>query len=370
MSLIQEHSAGIKAELAEKDVHKKMPVFYNPLMKSNRSLSILLLNTIAKKNLRIADLLAGSGMRSLRFLMELKKNKIKEIVVNDFKENFRSVFEENLKLNGINEINEIKKTSRISIKNQEASLFLLQEQGFDYIDIDPFGSPNPFLAAAVARISRGGILAVTATDTAALSGTYPKVTQRKYWARPMRNYLMHEIGLRILIRKIQLQGMQFDKALAPILSYHKNHYFRVYFVSAKGKEECDKLIKQQQYFLFCGKCLNFTVSDFNCGNCECGQSLSFAGPLWTGKLFDSVLVNLMAKNNPFPEEQKFINLLKEESKIDVVGFYDLHVWAKRYRTEPKKMEVALQQWEGVRTHFSPTGIKSEKSVSQMLKSKF
>ena len=37
---------------------------------------------------------------------------------------------------------------------------------FDYIDIDPFGSPNPFLAAAIGRITRNGIVAVTATDTA------------------------------------------------------------------------------------------------------------------------------------------------------------------------------------------------------------
>ncbi|MCU0373510.1 MAG: ATP-binding protein, partial [Ignavibacteria bacterium] len=51
--------------------------------------------------------------------------------------------------------------------------------GFDYIDIDPFGSPCPFLDAAIKRLSRGGILAVTATDTSALAGK-SAVTEREF----------------------------------------------------------------------------------------------------------------------------------------------------------------------------------------------
>ena len=37
----------------------------------------------------------------------------------------------------------------------------------------------------------------------------------------VRNHMMHELGLRILIRKIQLQGAQFDKALIPCLRITK-----------------------------------------------------------------------------------------------------------------------------------------------------
>ena len=45
-------------------------------------------------------------------------------------------------------------------------LAILHSKGFDYIDLDPFGSPNIFLDSAVKRLGRNGILAVTATDTA------------------------------------------------------------------------------------------------------------------------------------------------------------------------------------------------------------
>ena len=359
MSLLTEHSAKIKIDLPEGVVHKQMSTFYNPVMVSNRNISVLLLNCLDKTQLKIADPLAGSGIRSLRFLQELKKNKIKELHINDFKDNFRKTFTENLKLN------KIKKSSKIILHQEEATSFLNQSQGFDYIEIDPFGSPNPFLAAAVNRISRGGILAVTATDTAALTGTYPKVTKRKYWAKSLKNYLMHEIGLRILIRKVQLQGIQFDKALTPILAYHKDHYFRFYFRAEKGKEKCDKLIKQQQYLLFCPHCLNFKTSPFNREKCSCGEEFHFAGPLWVGDLSEKALLQKMQEENCFHEERDFLDLLASE--ISCVGFYDLHQLAGKLKHNPPRIESVLKKVVGTRTHFSLTGIKSKKSLAEIKK---
>ena len=226
----------------------------------------------------------------------------------------------------------------------------------------PFGSPNPFLAASVARITREGIIAVTATDTAALTGTYPKVTKRKYWAKAVRNYMMHEIGLRILIRKVQLQGVQFDKALIPILAYHKDHYFRIYLRNVKGKEQCDKLLKQHRYLLFNPKMLEFTVSEFNQE-----KDFEYLGPLWGGKLSDKKILGKMKKENPFPEEQKFLDLLYEESKLDTIGFYDLHVIAKKYGLETTKLEPVLKKVKGVRTQFSGTGIKTKAGIREVVK---
>jgi tRNA (guanine26-N2/guanine27-N2)-dimethyltransferase len=354
--MITEHSTIIKAELPVGDVHAGMEVFYNPVMASNRNISILLLNSIENTQMNICDPLAGSGIRSLRFLKELNKDKIKQLYVNDMKENFKEVFNVGLKLNKL-------KPKNVSLFNQDANLFMQEHIGFDYIDIDPFGSPNPFLALAVARISRGGIIAVTATDTAALTGTYPKVTPRKYWAVSLKNYLMHEIGLRILIRKVQLQGIQFDKALVPILAYSKDHYFRVYFRNEKGKEKCDELIKQHQYFLYCNNCFNFKTSVYNKEKCSCGKEFVFAGPLWVGKLFDEKLLEKMVENNPFPEEQKFLELMLGEAKVNQVGFYDLHEIARKLKVDPPKMELALKKLKAVRTHFSTTGIKSREKQS-------
>ena len=183
--IITEHSCRIKVELPSKDVHAQMEVFYNPVMASNRNIAILLLNSVENEQMNIASPLAGSGIRELRFLKELKPGKVRNIFVNDIKENFPKVLKENLRLNEVTK--ELK--DKLIIHNDDANLFLLNQVKnciddqfcgyFDYIDIDPFGTPNPFLASAVARITREGIIAITATDTAALTGTYPKSAKEK-----------------------------------------------------------------------------------------------------------------------------------------------------------------------------------------------
>jgi tRNA (guanine26-N2/guanine27-N2)-dimethyltransferase len=171
MKLITEQFTKIKATLPKGDANKKQEVFYNPMMKSNRNISIVLLNSIANKEMGLALPLAGSGIRGLRFLKELKKGKLECLYLNDKKETFEKTIKENIKLNDL-------KTNKVKISNQDAEQFLLGQHCdefcgyFDYIDIDPFGTPNPFLSVAVNKIKRNGILAITATDTAALTGTY------------------------------------------------------------------------------------------------------------------------------------------------------------------------------------------------------
>ena len=59
----------------------------------------------------------------------------------------------------------------------------------------------------------------------------------------------------------------------------------------------------------------------------------------------------MVKNNKFPEEQKFLNTLQTEVKKDIVGFYDLHMIGKKYKLEPKKMDLMLKKLKGTRTHL-------------------
>ena len=85
----------------QKKLNRAMPVFYNSLMQSHRDISVLLLNSITQKQLNIALPLAGSGIRALRFLKELKQDKIKSLFVNDKKASFIETFEKNLHLNNM-----------------------------------------------------------------------------------------------------------------------------------------------------------------------------------------------------------------------------------------------------------------------------
>ncbi len=362
--MVTENSIQLNIKQPKKDVHKRMEVFYNPLMESNRNISVLLINSLPNEKMNIALPLAGSGIRGLRFLKELDKKKINHLFVNDKRKDFTKSLKRTLSANKI-------KSKKLSINNEEASFFLLNQLNnkkkpkgfcgyFDYIDIDPFGTPNPFLSASVGRIARKGVIAVTATDTAALSGTYPKVTQRKYWSRNLRTYLMHEIGLRILIRKVQLQGVQYDKVLTPILSYHKDHYYRIYFVASKGKVKCDDLLNQHQYLLFNPKTLEFKTSKYNNE-----KGFDYFGPMWVGDMKDQKLLTKMVKGNPFPKEQKFLETLMNEK--DSVGFYDLNVLGKKYKFQTPNMDKTLKKLKGTRTHLIGSGVKTDKSLKDVMK---
>ncbi|MGV8086005.1 MAG: tRNA (guanine(10)-N(2))-dimethyltransferase [Candidatus Woesearchaeota archaeon] len=361
-------------------ISKDLDVFYNPLMKFNRDVSVLLLNNSGLKDIQLADIMAGSGVRSIRFLLELKKGIIDNIFINDYSPEFISVLNKNLKANSI------KKTKHIIISNEDANLSLLHAKGVDYIDIDPFGSPNDFLDASIVRISRGGILAVTATDTASLSGAHFNTCLRNYWARPLHTSMMHETGVRILIRKIQMLGAQHDKALIPIYSYFKDYYFRIFFKCIKGKIVSDNILKQHKYLLYCTDCMNFKISTYNNLKCDlCNNSkfsdksdkfMEYSGPMWVGTLFDSNLAEKIFSNNKIGENNKFLETIMLESRSkynEIFGFYDIHELCKHYKLTIPDYEILTNKliekgYLVSRTHFKLVGIKTNAKINVIVDS--
>ncbi len=331
---------------SEKKLSRKMPVFYNPVMSFQRDINIALLKSLGKKELKIADILAGSGVRSLRILKEVED--VKFILVNDGNPEAYKTIKKNIK------------DKRATVTNQNANVVLYEHPFFDYIDIDPFGSPNVFLDTSIQRLNSKGILAVTATDTAALCGTYPEAGLRKYWATPLRNELMHEMGIRILVRKVQLVGAQYEKALTPIFSHSTQHYMRVYFQCEKRKTKVDAVLKQHKWIHYNEETLEFFVSD---NNQE--KNMISAGPLWAGNLWDEKLVEKMIENS---EHKEFLKVILGEAKINVVGFYDTHKLSSLLKKSPPKKEALLKY--GAKTHFSYKGIKSKLSVEEFKKRNF
>ena len=335
----------IKEGLAEifipigKKISKKLPVFYNPIMELNRNITILLLQQFSPMNL--CDPLAASGIRAIRFAKELT---YKSITANDMNKKAFALIKKNMKHNKVN----------FGIYNKDANLMLLESKGFDFIDLDVFGSPNFMLDSACKRIARDGILAVTATDTSALCGTFPKACLRKYWAVPKKDAVMHETGLRILIRKIQLIAAQYDKALTPIFSYSKEHYMRVFLRNEKGKNKSDKILKQHGHF-------------------------NSVGPLWLGSLWDKKLASSIYSNalknkrlNKNKEPVNFLRIIKDESKINAVGFYDLHdICGKNKIQHLQKREEIINKikkigYKASRTHFKGDGIRSNMSYLKLV----
>lgn len=354
MTLIKEGKIEIFAD-NPKIVSKKMGVFYNPIMQVNRDLTLALLNTMPNKNMNIADPLAGTGVRAIRIIKELNIGKIKAVYINDQSKDACLLIQQNLKNNNLKKFEIDQETAKhhIHIFQKDANLFLLESKGFDYIDIDPFGTPNPFLDSAIQRMSRNGILGVTATDTSALAGTYPKACQRKYWALPKRNALKHEIGLRILIRKVQLIGTQYEKALIPIYSYTHDHYMRVFFKVEKAKTACDNVIKQHDAY-------------------------EKVGPLWTGQLWDKTLAKRISmitqeEKHFHYDTKKLAKTIAQEAQVNSTFFFDVHNLAKKEKLKDipsfEKIigEVKKKKQKISRTHFSKTGLKTTMKRGEFVK---
>lgn len=348
--MIREGKALLPLQIDEK-ISRELEVFYNPKMELNRDVSLEVLSLWDRQQIQVALPLAGSGVRAIRFAKELSKNKIKQLACNDHDSDAVA------KIHELLQVNDLQEDSRIEVHQEDAEKFLLNSKGFDYIDIDPFGSPNFLLDSAIKRISRGGILAVTATDTGALAGSFINAGKMKYWAlnRPITQ--KHEFGLRILIRKVMLVAMQHAKALTPIVSYHHEHYYRVFFLVQKGKTAAAKA------YDLCARQINYCDK---CGNCElstthkcsyCGQENELLGPLYSGPLQQWKLTH--------PHMQKY------NADIDQVGFFATHELAKLHQKELPKMDALIESlkqkgFAAAKSAFDATGICTTASLAEVL----
>jgi len=368
---------------------KNMGVFYNPVMKLNRDIAVLIIKSLIsglkeknEKNakIRIADPLAATGIRSIRFLKETDAKKIECICVNDRSEDAVRLIQKNMALNKIKSAKGNIKTAtgnkkgKIQVYCSDANKFLDESQGFEYIEIDPFGCPNVFLERAVMRIKYGGIIAVTATDTSALSGTYPSACMRKYWSKPLLNHMMHETGLRILIRKVQLIGSQYGRALVPVFCHSSDHYMRVYFRADKGKQKTDEVLRQHGFLLFCKKCCRIQSSESNEMSCKtCNSKMECTGPLWTGKLWDVSLIKKMFEESTIDQSEgrKLLEAVKDEALIDIPWFFDIHEMCSTLKKSSppfKDIITAIKNKSRVvsQTHFSGTGIRTNMQAEEVM----
>ena len=102
------------------------------------------------------------------------------------------------------------------------------EAPFDYVDLDPYGSPIPYLPSALAAVTEGGILGVSATDMTVLGGADPSACVRRYGGRPVRGELGPESGLRILLAALSREARNSGRTIRPTLAYVGDHHVRAY----------------------------------------------------------------------------------------------------------------------------------------------
>ncbi|MCG2720310.1 MAG: tRNA (guanine(26)-N(2))-dimethyltransferase [Nanoarchaeota archaeon] len=331
LTLFNEGKAKIYA--AKGTISSKLEVFYNPAMKLNRDICIYIINKLKPKT--ICEAMAASGVRAIRLALETDS---KDITANEANLNVIKTIEKNVKLNKVE--NKVKVTA-------EHAQVLLRNNKYDYVDIDPFGPPTPYIEDSLNALNKNSILALTATDTSCLCGRYVKACERKYHSRSLKCGFEKEIGLRIIIATAQLIALEKNISLIPIFSHSSNHYLRTYL-----QYKDVNINKKIGYLLYCPKCLKRITSKETKEKC-CNQDMLYAGPLWLGNLWDKELT----------KDFELIKYIKEESEIESVGFYDTHKLAKVFEKSAPKIDVLIEKikdkgYKASRTHFKPEGIRT------------
>ncbi len=357
----------IDIEIPKGDIRKKDTVFYNPKMKLNRDISILAIKVfekMAKRKIIAADALSSSGIRALRIAKEC--GNIDKIIINDLNPSAIKTAEKTAKANSIN-------NAEFSI--EDANVFLSKNKClFDYIDIDPFGSPIYYLDSCARAASGKSLIGITATDTAPLSGTYPKTCIRRYGAVPLREDIKHEIGLRILIASIVQAFSRHDKSFIPIISYSKIHYFRIMGLSTSSTGLAGKAADTIGYALYCKKCGNRKMSkETEKGKCSiCNTDFTIAGPLWTGPINSHLFIGKMIEKDDIKDKElsSFLKTLQKESAV-LKLFYDLHWICKKSHLKIPKRDDLFEKlkrrgYRAEKTHHEPTGFRSDVGYAELL----
>ena len=342
--------------------------FFNPRVELSRDLTIIVLNTLNSNDWIVCDALASIGARGIRIVKECR---VKRVWLNDQGEYNIPYMKENVHLNRVK--------SKIKITNKDANqLFSEQIRTFDYIDIDPWGSPTYFFDSCARSIKRKGFLGFSATDTAALCGTSPITCLRRYGVQSYKTDFFKELGVRILIGSAALSFSKWSFSLKPLLSYASEHYFRVFAELKKGKNITSETVKKNLgYVNYCFKCLWRKIDKRPITKCEfCNNQTEIIGKVWIGNIEDvkfiKKCVRQLSKTNWLKTEKKIKKILFLLQNESTPLYYDIHKLCKKHNLRiPKfrKLQDRLKEknYSAERTHYCKTGIKTNAEIKNLIK---
>jgi len=339
-------------------------VFYNPAMRMNRDITVAAVACFSKAHPEYTylDALAASGIRGLRVAKEVSL----PTTMSDWEESSFELIKKNIELNSLTNCTAIKRNANV----------VMLDSSFDIIDLDPFGSPAPFLEAACRSAKR--LLCITATDTAPLCGAHRNAGIRKYGAVPLKTEYHPEMGVRILMGAVARALAKHDKAMTPLLSHASAHYVRLFASVKKGIKEADECLENLG---FISHCFNCGVREWKHGlavhmneECPaCGQTRSIAGPLWLGRLHEqSFCAELLSEveRRGFKEALKLIASCRDE--LDIPLHYDYHKLCKSLgitAMPTDELVSALRErgFQASRTHFSGISFKTDAGMEEIKK---
>lgn len=337
-------------------VPPRRPAFFNPRARRTRDLAVLAAGAHAEGRPGIyLDAMAGVGARGLRVAAEAGSYDV--VFLNDSNPHAVEMARQSAALNGL---------GQVAFSNMEACRFLSEHSVRGgrgaAVDVDPFGSPAPYLDCALRALEYGGMLAVTATDLQVLGGLHDDACRRIYGGVPLWTAYGAETAVRLVAGCVSAVAGRLDAGISVLHAESHMHYYRVYarLLSKPGPSRLG-------YVVHCHRCGDRYTSETHPGTCgSCGGDTKAAGPLWTGPLFDADFVGRMALRDM---EQNggayaaYLEKCRREAAMPA-AFYTLDEVASRAGTGPPPLRMMLERLRGEgfsaeATSFSPTGFRTD-----------
>ncbi|WP_277554365.1 tRNA (guanine(26)-N(2))-dimethyltransferase [Halobaculum limi] len=337
-------------------------VFYNPKMELNRDVTVAVLRAYADHEPRAEtyfDAMAASGVRATRAAAEGW-----DVTAADIDADAVELAARNLA-----------PYDGEAVEGDANAL--LHEGFFDVVDVDPYGSPMPFVDSAVAGTRN--LLCVTATDTAPLCGAHFEAGVRRYDTLPRNTEYHPEMGLRVLIGALVRRAATRDKAALPVCSHVSRHYARTYLELEANATDATATLENLGFVHHCQDCLErdheygrLPDAPESCPYCDSARVVT-AGPIWLGPIADADFAEAVgdAVSDDMGTARRAREMLDTiAGELDTPTHYDQHRLCKQWGRPAVGMDEFVETlreagYESSHAHYSGTAFKTEATVEQM-----
>ena len=353
--------------------------FFRPESRPARDLGVLAAAVYKQRKgrLRVLETMAGSGIRSLRYGLEAEAD---FIWTNDGNGDITALRRANLERNLSPE--------RYRLSQERAAQPLARccanEDFYDLVDVDAFGSVGPFLAAAVGATAMGGLIYLTATDSRTLAGRAPEKSLTAYGVYARIHPSCQEQGLRLVIGGLWEQASARGFGLRPIFSYFGGQTYRVMVQLLPRSQAGGQKVAAQQFpkehppYGFLGYC-------HDCGEYQClgwrklsravcdyhddPRPLTLSGPQWLGSLHDRDYLKSMRRQAQaweWKNVDELLGVMAAEAELPPYHFSlgEVGKWGKMDPPKRDRLIAALQSsgYTASPTQFSAQAFKTNASL--------
>jgi tRNA (guanine26-N2/guanine27-N2)-dimethyltransferase len=307
-----------------------VPGFFNQVQRLNRDLTVILCFNLRPR--LYLDGFSGTGIRAIRIAKEAGVKAV--------------LSEKNWKAFEITRKNIA--SNDVDLESHNASFeSLVSSYGFDFIDVDPYGSAFPYIDAALNYVRNRGYIGITATDLSTLSGSMREKSIRRYGGFVINDRMKHEFGIRLLLGYIARRAAGYDRGIYPVLSMWKGHYYRIIF-------------RVNENLSHARESLNLVRPLNKHDSIASIYQSTQEGPVWSGEIQDENILGSLSYPEGLSHLREYVlNLVNENMST---GFLELSDFASHHHSDIPSMENSLGNLrnsgiKAERTIFSSTGIK-------------